>query len=430
MALSILFACDFYPPFLGGAELQYQLVAQGLARRGHRIAVATTWREGLPEEETDAAGVRIYRLKGLTTRIPFFFHDPAHRRTPPPAPDPALTLALRRIIAREQPDVVDAYCWIAYSCAAALAGRRTPLVLAARDFGFSCLTRNLMYRHTPELCSGPGLGKCVSCAACAMPWLKAAVGATALRLFRPLVVGHTWAMMTNSSYNAEISRRDWLDHLPRAARQRIQTPQVPCLLNDADAAWAESIAEEPPIARQLPAGPFILFVGALSRHKGLFTLLDAYRRLASPPPLVLIGTLWGDTPREMPPGVTVIHDAPHREVMWAWRRCLFGVAPSECPETFGLSVVEVMSVGRPVIASAIGGPAETVLDGQTGLLVPPGDAEALAAAMQRLIAGDAWREQLGRQARAHIAAHYDYEETLSQYESFYRAVALRSVGAR
>ena len=427
MALSILFAADFYPPFLGGAELQYQMVAQGLARRGHRIAVATTWREGLPEEETDAAGVRIYRLKGLTTRIPFFFHDPTHRRTPPPAPDPALTLALRRIIAQEKPDVVDAYCWIAYSCAAALAGRRTPLTLAARDFGFSCLTRNLMYRHTPELCSGPGLGKCVSCAACSMPWLEAAVAATALRVFRPLVVGRTWAISTGSRYNAEMTHRDLLDHLPRADRERIQVQQIARLLNHEDLAASEG---EPPIAQRLPAGPFILFVGALSRHKGLFTLLDAYRKLDSPPPLVLVGTLWGDTPREMPPGVTVINDVPHREVMWAWQRCLFGVAPSECPETFGVSVVEVMSVGRPVIASNIGGPAETVLDGQTGLLVPPGDAEALAAAMQRLIGNDAWREQLGRQARAHIAAHYDYEETLSQYESFFERVARAPLATR
>lgn len=422
MALSILFAADFYPPFLGGAELQVQALARGLAQRGHRVAVATSWADGLPEEEADGAA-RIYRLKGLTTRIPFFFHDPAHRRTPPPAPDPALTLGLRRVIGLERPDVIEAYCWIAYSCAAALLGRRTPLILAARDFGFSCLTRNMMYRHTAEMCSGPGVAKCMACAAHAMPALKAAVGVGALRALRPLLAGPTRAIAANSAYSAEITRRDWLDHLPRATARRIRTGQTPCLLDGADAAWAESTPEAPPIAQRLPEGPFILFVGALSRHKGLFTLLDAYQRLASPPPLVLIGTLWGDTPRELPPGVTAIHDVPHREVMWAWSRCLFGVAPSECPETFGLSVVEAMSVGRPIVASRIGGPAETVLDGETGLLTPPGDAEALAAAMQRLIADAPLRERLGRQARAHVAAHYDFEETLSRYESFYEAIA-------
>src|SRR6185369_3007481 len=57
------------------------------------------------------------------------------------------------------------------------------------------------------------------------------------------------------------------------------------------------------------------------------------------------------------------------------------VAPSIVPEGFGRVPVEAQAMGRPVIASDLGGFRETVMDGVTGLLVPPGDADKLAAAL-------------------------------------------------
>jgi glycosyltransferase involved in cell wall biosynthesis len=83
---------------------------------------------------------------------------------------------------------------------------------------------------------------------------------------------------------------------------------------------------------------------------------------------------------------------------------LLGVAdifcqPNTSPEAFGLTFVEALSAGLPVVTTAIGGASE-IVDETCGLLVPPGDAVALAAALGRLIDDNVFRAQLARQARA------------------------------
>lgn len=75
------------------------------------------------------------------------------------------------------------------------------------------------------------------------------------------------------------------------------------------------------------------------------------------------------------------------------------VHASPLPEGFGQVVVEAMAAGRPVIASAAGGPAELIEDGVDGLLVPPGDDVALAAAIGRLVDDTALGDRLGAAAR-------------------------------
>ena len=150
---------------------------------------------------------------------------------------------------------------------------------------------------------------------------------------------------------------------------------------------------------QLPAEPYILFVGALARHKGLHTLLAGYRRLDPAPPLLLIGTTWPDTPTVLPPGTTIRTNLPHAEVMVAWERCLFGVLPSVCAEALGDVVIEAMSAGKAMIGSRAGGIVDLIEEGETGLLVPPGDVDALTQAMNRLICEPSLREAMGRRAR-------------------------------
>ena len=83
------------------------------------------------------------------------------------------------------------------------------------------------------------------------------------------------------------------------------------------------------------------------------------------------------------------------------------VSASTDPEAFGRVVVEGQAMARPVVATSHGGAAETVEEGVTGWLVPPGDAEALAARLDRMLAlGEAEREALGARARASVLARY------------------------
>jgi len=107
----------------------------------------------------------------------------------------------------------------------------------------------------------------------------------------------------------------------------------------------------------------------------------------------------------------------------AMAQCDIIVMPSrDASETLGIAALEAQAMGVPVIATEIGGIPEAVQDGVGGLLIPPGDAEALAAALLRLARDSALRARLGRQGRAFIAAHFDWERTLDAMEAVYRRV--------
>jgi len=84
--------------------------------------------------------------------------------------------------------------------------------------------------------------------------------------------------------------------------------------------------------------------------------------------------------------------------MAAWRRCGLGVVPSITEEAFGLVALEAMAAGRPVIAADHGGLPEVVANGETGLLVAPGDAAALRDALRRLHSDPDLRTRMGTAA--------------------------------
>jgi glycosyltransferase involved in cell wall biosynthesis len=162
-------------------------------------------------------------------------------------------------------------------------------------------------------------------------------------------------------------------------------------------------------------------VGALRRVKGIVELLAAYESLIDPPPLVLIGTLERDTPRELPEGVHVVGDFPHDAVLAAMDRGLFAVFPSLWPEPLGSVVHEAMSRGLAVIGTRPGGHEDMIDDDETGLLVPRGDVGALADAMRELLDDPAKRVRLGESALLRSRL-FTVAETLPQFESLYREV--------
>lgn len=411
--LRILLLSSFYPPDIGGAQRQTQLLGQELARRGHSIAIGTIWQAGLAERELDGA-VPVRRLKGLTNRVPWFSVE-ARRRRHPPFPDPLVVFGLRRLLAEFKPDVLHSYGWISYSAAAALIGKRIPLILSARTYGYTCAITSMLHRG--QVCSGPAPAKCFACAA--SRYGSAAKGAASVAgvqsgklLLRRKVAG----VHTISTFVQQTIRRDLIGGRP------IDSALIPSFREG-----EEPEGQASDLAGRLPAQPFILFVGALTPHKGLDILLAAYRRLAEPPPLVLIGTVRGDTDLQLPPNVQVFYNIPHPAVMQAWQRCLFGVAPSLWPEPFGSVVHEAMSKGKAMIGTYPGGHTDMIVDGESGLLVPAGDLPALAAAMQRLIDSPELRERLGAAARAH-AGIYTAEVMVPRFEAFYEQVVRPAAG--
>ncbi|PKQ36685.1 MAG: group 1 glycosyl transferase [Actinobacteria bacterium HGW-Actinobacteria-1] len=88
-------------------------------------------------------------------------------------------------------------------------------------------------------------------------------------------------------------------------------------------------------------------------------------------------------------------------------------------ETFGLSIVEAQACGLPVVASAVGGIPETIVDGETGVLVPEGDDVVLADTVASLARDDARRMRMGVAASLHAKAHFGLERMVDGYLAMY-----------
>ncbi len=409
MPLRILMVSDSYPPLIGGATRDTQLLSKELVRRGYTVDVATVGQPGLPERDDDD-GVHVHRIDGLSSH---FSSDP-YRRHHPPLPDPTTVLAFRRLIRQARPDLVHSYGWLTYSCAAALPRSGTPLLVSIRDYGNVCAIRTLMQQQSDgeHACSGPVVGKCLACAQhyYHSPFkTMASVGGVygGAELLRRKV----WGLHYCSSYVRDVTRRHLL------SGHTFERPLLERVISSFRSDVADGEPDEKLLAH-LPAEPFILFVGALRLVKGIEPLLAAYQRLSSPPPLVLLGQPTVDTPQRFPPGVIVVPGASHATVMATWERALFGVAPSILPEPFGNVVHEGMSKGKTMIGTAPSGMTDMIVDGATGLLTPRGDVVALTRAMQQLIDDAPLRERLGRAAQTR-AALFTTDVVMPHFERLY-----------
>jgi glycosyltransferase involved in cell wall biosynthesis len=97
------------------------------------------------------------------------------------------------------------------------------------------------------------------------------------------------------------------------------------------------------------------------------------------------------------------------------------VLPSQ-REGVSLALLEAMAAGLPVIVSRVGGLPEVVTDGETGLLIPPQDPEALAAALARLLAEPDFARNLGEKARRHAEANYSLERLGREINEIYEGL--------
>jgi len=103
------------------------------------------------------------------------------------------------------------------------------------------------------------------------------------------------------------------------------------------------------------------------------------------------------------------------------------VLPSILPEPFGLVVIEAMASGKPVVATAPGGPSETVVDGETGFLVPPSDASAIAKALEVLLADPQKRISMGEAGRRRAREVFSLPRYVTEFEELYDAVLQKTL---
>jgi glycogen(starch) synthase len=173
--------------------------------------------------------------------------------------------------------------------------------------------------------------------------------------------------------------------------------------------------------------PYILGIGRLVRQKGFDVLIEAFAASGiDSHDLLLAGEgaerleLRRLTRRlQIEKRVQFLGRADRATVVALFRGCAFFVLPSR-QEPMGIVNLEAMAAGKAVIASRTGGVPEIVADGETGLLLPPGNVESLAAAMRRLTADAPLRERLGAAGRERVR-RYTWEAVASSYRQIYEA---------
>jgi glycosyltransferase involved in cell wall biosynthesis len=198
-----------------------------------------------------------------------------------------------------------------------------------------------------------------------------------------------------------------------------------------------TLAAQRPLAGRRPGVARIVFMGQLVERKGLEPLMRAFARVKSPADLLLVGGDWS-TPgfprrvREIAREEGVdgrVHFENHRPDVGAVLATADVFVLPSLSEARPRSIIEAMSLGIPVVASDVGGIPSLVADGETGYLVPPGDADRLAAALDRLIASEDVRRRFGDAARARVERECRPDQTALAYVRLYRRLLDESAAA-
>jgi glycosyltransferase involved in cell wall biosynthesis len=348
----------------GGVETTARQVADGLAARGHEVEIFASdlYDEGSWDRRTDFA--------------PTYHGMPVHRFSVYRRLLPHVTFVtmpgLMGALVKARPDVIEVhshrYGHVLQAAAVSLA-TGIPLVIGT-------------HFHPADI-RAPGYKRGI---------LRAqdhAFGMTAYRVADFLLV------------ETETEAQQLREFAP-ARKVRI----VPPGLELEDWLADEPVPADSPYLARLPPR-FLLYAGRIAENKGIDFLLDAYAQV--PPserlPLVLMGKDWGQGPalqeRARRLGIDgaltwLGHVPSAREYRAVYRKASGFVLPSEY-EAFGFVLMEAMSVGLPIVATAVGAVPEVLEHGQIGALVPFGDVPALAAALTELMRSpDRWADRVRR----------------------------------
>ncbi len=241
-------------------------------------------------------------------------------------------------------------------------------------------------------------------------WLPTALAAVATR--KPFVL-QLWGT------DVELARRLPLLARPLVRRAAIVVAASGFLAGEAEGLGAREVrviangVQIPERVGPPEEPPHVLFVGRLSEEKGILEFLQASdglpRRIAGDGPL-----------RALVPDAAgfVSH-----EVVGEWYERAAVVCVPSRREGYGVVAREAMACGRPVVATAVGGLRDAVVDGETGVVVKPGDAAALRAALEGLLGDAALRAALGANARRHAETAYSWAAAVASLRVLYADVA-------
>lgn len=404
--MRILLLAGFLPPTIGGVERHVWTLARVLTARGHRVTLLGFATRTQEPGYSDIDGVRIVRVRTGGSYLPFLYQDP-DRPHPLPVADPLVSRAIQNELSHRTFDVIHAHNWIVNSALAPAARAGVPVVMTLHDYSHSCVTARMM-DHGKTLCPGPSLARCLSCGSSHFGTLKGPV----------TVLANAWSARQRShriAHTAAVSGAvAGVVNGPVGGllgRSGLAAQVIPNFIPD------EIVADSIPATN--PDAP-LLFVGDLVPDKGIDVLLSAYRLLGNPPPLLLAGRSTAEIARDLPAGAQLLGALPHEQVLPLFASALAVLVPSVWSDPCPTVVLEAMAAGRPVIAAATGGIVDMVLDGLTGVLVPPGDVTALARAMEFVIGHPQTARSMGV-AGHHRVRKFTVSAVVDQIEQMYVA---------
>lgn len=403
--MRILMLSQFiYPPFLGGEERFVIDLSYELAARGHTVSVVTLGQKGYLEFEVQR-GVQIYRIQGTTQKMSMLFSDSTHPYAPP-FPDPGVLRQLRRIILKERPEIVHAHNWLVHSFTPLKVWSKAKFVVSLHDYSLVCVQKRLM-RHEAS-CTGPGPMKCLECGTRFYGLAKGPLATLANFYWGERERQAVDMFLPVSQATADGNQLDKY-HAPYKVVPNFIPDHIDVLDNDHD-----------PLLSQLPKEGFLLFVGDVTHDKGAEVLLQAYAELNTQMPLVFIGRVYlTDLEKRLPQNVFLMGPWPHSAVMGAWKRCSIGLIPSIVADACPTVAMEAMVMGRPVVATRSGGLVDIVVHGETGILVPPANSQALRIALQSLLNDPSLQERMGTLAKEQVTK-FQATSVVSRFEKVYQ----------
>lgn len=187
-----------------------------------------------------------------------------------------------------------------------------------------------------------------------------------------------------------------------------------------------------------PQAPCVVLSGNVQPWKGQHVLVEAASRLRHAIPelrCLIVGGIHraGEEYARELKRLCTAHGLAEQVIFTGFRKDVVDVVnaadvvvhTSVRPEPFGRVILEGMLLGKPVIAAGAGGVPELIEDGRTGILVPPGDAEALAAALKRVLADPEVAAALGQAGRVSAEQKFSLRNQIQQMEEIYESLARR-----
>lgn len=386
--MKVLLLNDYGTP-TGGAEVMTQAIRDGLRQRGHDARLFTSCAR--PEGAASAADDECFgTLSGARTLLQ--------------AANPSAALHLRRVLRRFEPDVVHVTLFLT---------QLSPLILPVlRDV--PSLYYAVWYRAVCPL----GTKMLPDGSPCQVRWGAPCYqnGCLPLRDWAPLMAQMTLWRRWRAAFDLFVADS-------HAVRERLEAEDI----TPVEVVWHGTPVR--PARAALGDAPTAVFAGRLVREKGADVLVRAFAQVQAQIPsarLLVAGdgaerarleTLARQT--GVAPSVSMLGHLSREEMRCAFDGAWVQVVPSRWAEPFGIVAAEAMMRGTAVIASDTGGLREVVLDGETGLRVPPDDAEALAAALLRLLGDRHEAERMGRAGRARALAEFTEDHVVDQFVRLY-----------